>query len=339
MVTLTKTKTDLTLKSLIGDFLLSRQHLRPLTVLFYQTYLNNLRWYAQQKGWPAAAAEVTSDHIKAFLAYIATEKNRWGYTDTSRSSSRHASPGTVHNYGRVLKTLFNWAEEEEYLDHNPTQRMKLGSPKYKDVRPYTDQEVYAIFQLCEEDARFHCQYIGLRNRAIISLFVATGLRLSELAGIRLSELDPGLKQVRVMGKGAKLRVLPIGGESRKALKRYLEVRPGGGDQLWKGADGLELMSRGIQMVVKRLQQRAGVNGGGGAHRFRHYFATRYLENGGDLNTLRLLLGHATLEMVLKYSRYVDIQKALAGHQQFNPLDRLLRGDNHSRRDDNWGWRG
>jgi len=93
------------------------------------------------------------------------------------------------------------------------------------------------------------------------------------------------------------------------------------------------------MVVKRLKVRAKVDGGGGAHRFRHYFATRYLENGGDLNTLRLLLGHATLEMVLKYSRFIDIEKALAGHQQFDPLDRLLKGDNHNRRDDKWGWRG
>ena len=339
MVTKINTKTELTLSNLVGDFLLSRRHLRPLTVLFYRNYLNNFGWYAQKNGWPTEAAEITREHIEAFLAYVSTEKDRWGYTDTSRSSSRSASPGTVHNYGRVLKILFNWAEAEEYLDHNPTLRMRLGSPHYKEVKPYPDKDVYAILQLCEEDAKFHCRYTGLRNKAIISLFVTTGLRLSELAEIRLSELDPGLKQVRVMGKGAKMRVVPIGGESRKALKHYLQIRPPGGDQLWKNADGLQLMSRGIQMVVKRLKVRAKVDGGGGAHRFRHYFATRYLENGGDLNTLRLLLGHATLEMVLKYSRYIDIEKALAGHQQFDPLDRLLKGDNHNRRDDNWGWRG
>jgi len=273
MVTLTGTKTELTLSNLIGDFLLSRRHLRPLTVLFYRTYLNNFGWYAQKNGWPSAAGEITRDHLTAFLAYVATEKNRWGYNDSSRSSSRPASPGTVHNYRRVLKILFNWAEQEEYLDRNPALRMKLGSANYKAVEPYSDQDVYAMFQLCQADAKFHGQYIGQRNKAIISLFVATGLRLSELAGIRLSELDPGLKQVRVMGKGAKMRVVPIGGESRKALKHYLKIRPRGGDQLWKSADGSELMSRGIQMVVKRLKERAQVHGGGSAHRFRHYFAT------------------------------------------------------------------
>ena len=338
MVTIPRTNTQLTLRNLIGDFLLSRQHLRPSTLLFYRTYLHNFEWYAQTNGWPPDAGDITRDHIRAFLSYVSTERNRWGYTDISRSSSRYASPATVHHHGRVVKILFNWAEEEEYLERNPTQRLKLGSPGQKEVEPYTDKDVYALLQLCEDDARFH-RYIGIRNKAIISLFIATGLRLSELAGIRLSELDPGLKQVRVMGKGAKMRVVPIGGEARKALKHYLEIRPRSGDELWKNDDGLELTVRGIQMVVKRLKERAKVEGGGGPHRFRHYFATRYLENGGDLNTLRLLLGHSTLYMVLKYSRYVDIQKALAGHQQFDPLDRLLRGDNRNRGDDGWGWRG
>ena len=194
-----------------------------------------------------------------------------------------------------------------------------------------------MLNLCEDEARFRHRYLGIRNKAIISLFVATGLRLTELSDISLSDLDPRLQQVRVMGKGAKMRVVPIDGEVRKSLRRYLEIRPRAGDELWKTADGLELTARGIQMVVKHLKKRAGIKGGGGPHRFRHYFATRYLEAGGDINSLRLLLGHATLDMVLRYSRYVDVQKALTNHQQFNPLERLYRGQNHNR-DDGWGWR-
>ena len=86
---------------------------------------------------------------------------------------------------------------------------------------------------------------------------------------------------------------------------------------------------------------AGINGEqsqyrGGAHRFRHYLATRFLEAGGDMNSLRLLLGHSTLSMVLRYSRYVDIQTALSQHQQFSPLDSLYKGN--SGIGDGWGWR-
>jgi len=327
----------LSLKDLVQDFLESRQHLRPKTLHYYRTCLRNFLWYTQENGWPTDAGEITRDHIRAFLNYVGRERNRWGYTEISRSSSRRASPATVHHYGRVVKILFNWAAEEEYLDHNPTLRLKLGSPHYREVEPYSDEEVKAMLQVCEDDARFQYRYLGIRNKAIISLFVATGLRLTELSGIRLSDLDPRLRQARVMGKGAKARVVPIDGEARKSLRRYLQIRPAGGEELWKTSEGLELTARGIQMVVKHLKKRAGVKGGGGPHRFRHYFATRYLEAGGDINSLRLLLGHATLDMVLKYSRYIDVQKALAGHQQFSPLDRLYRDGNH-RGGDGWGWR-
>ncbi|GAI54353.1 unnamed protein product, partial [marine sediment metagenome] len=159
---------------------------------------------------------------------------------------------------------------------------------------------------------------------------------TELSEIRLSDLDPRLKQLRVMGKGAKMRVVPVEGEARKALKRYLEIRPREGEELWKTAEGQKLTDHGIRMVIKRLKNCAQVKGGGGPHRFRHYFATRYLEAGGDLNSLRLLLGHATLYMVLKYAKYMEVQTALSKYEQFNPLDRLLRGDKH--RGDGWGWR-
>jgi len=330
--------TKITLSDLIQNFLLSRRHLRPKSLVYYQTCLGNLEWYAQKFGWPEAAEEVTRDHVRAFLTYIETERNRWGYTDSSRSSSRPASPGTVRHYGQVVKILFNWAEEEELFDKNPIRRLKLRSPGDGNVEPYTDEEVQAMLNLCEHEARFRHRYLGLRNMAIISLFVATGLRLTELSEINLSGLDPRLQQVRVLGKGAKMRVVPIDGEARKSLKHYLDIRPRGGDELWKTADGLELKARGIQMVVKHLHKRTGIKSGGGPHRFRHYFATKYLEAGGDINSLRLLLGHATLDMVLRYSKYVNVGKALANHQQFNPLDRLYRGDNHRRGDDVWGYR-
>jgi len=333
------TRTDTSLSYLVQNFLLSRRHLRPKSLSYYQTCLGNLEWYARKSGWPESIEEITRDHVREFLSYIETERNRWGYHDISRSSSRPASPGTVRHYGQVVKILFNWAEAEELLDKNPMRRLKLRPPADNSVEPYTDEEVQAMLNLCEHEARFRHRYLGLRNKAIISLFTATGLRLTELSGINLADLDPRLQQVRVLGKGAKMRVVPLSGEARKSLRRYLEIRPPGGDELWKTDDGLKLTARGIQMVVKHLQKRAGVVSGGGPHRFRHYFATKYLEAGGDINSLRLLLGHSTLDMVLRYSRYVDVRKAVANHPQFNPLDRLYQGDNHRRQDDGWGWRG
>ncbi|GAI54494.1 unnamed protein product [marine sediment metagenome] len=90
-------------------------------------------------------------------------------------------------------------------------------------------------------------------------------------------------------------------------------------------------------MISRLKRRAGLTSSGGPHRFRHYFATRCLENGMDMNSLRLLLGHATLSMVLRYTKYVNAQRAIDEHRQASPLDNLYkgRGNNGS----GWGWRG
>ncbi|MBA7683625.1 Tyrosine recombinase XerC [subsurface metagenome] len=321
MVTQTKQET-LTLGE-VTDRFLNRYGLSPRTRDYYHNILANLNWYARQNGWPEHIKEITRDHVRDFVSYVAREKHRWPQGQRP-SYQRQAAPATVYHYAKVVKTLFNWAEDEEYLEASPVARLKIQSPHYRSVEPYTDQEVLAFLAVCDGDISNACRYLGIRNKAIISLFVATGLRLGELSSIKLSDFDPRLQQVRVMGKGAKERVVPLNGEARKAVKRYLGVRPNGYEELWQTDDGQPMSPYSVKIMVRRLKGRAGVNGGGGAHRFRHYFATHFLEAGGDINSLRLLLGHATLSMVLRYSRYVDVQRALTEHHLFNPLDRLMR---------------
>jgi len=328
MVTQLKKET-LTLSELITRFL-GRHGLSPRTRDYYQNILSNFHWYARKNDWPEPVEEITRGHVRDFLDYVASEKHRW--PEGRRPSYQKAAPATVYHYGKAVKSFLNWAEDEEYLEINPIARLKIAAPHYRDVKPYSDEEVLAFLEVCEADAKTACRYLGTRNKAIISLFVATGLRLAELSGIRLADFDPRLQQVQVLGKGAKSRVVPINGEARKALKRYLQVRQNGYEELWQTDDGQPMSVYSIKIMVSRLKKRARLNGGGGAHRFRHYFATHFLEAGGDINSLRLLLGHATLSMVLRYSRYVDVQRALTEHHLFNPLDRLMRQSNGKR-----GW--
>lgn len=331
--------TPVTLHSLCRAFLLSRQHLSPHTLEYYKIILAHLEWYAEHEDWPDDAQLITREHIRQFLAYVATECNRWGNTNPHSSSARRASPATVHHYGRVIKNMFRWVtDEEEYLPQNPTARIKLGSPRYKEVEPYSDDEVKAMLDGCENEFRYRSRFLGSRNKAIISVFADTGLRLDELASIRLSDLDARLQQIKVMGKGAKMRIVPLQSESRKALSRYLMYRPRDcGDWLWLNEDGGPLSKHSIKIMVQRLKYRAGVRSGGCVHRFRHYFATRYLEAGGNINLLRLLLGHETFDMVLHYAKYVSMKQALAEHERFSPLDRLHQ-QQRQRYSSEWGWR-
>jgi len=240
----------------------------------------------------------------------------------------------------VIKRLFRWAsDEEEYLPDNGIWRLKLPSPHYRQVQPYTDGEVMAMLDTCEEEFRTSSRFLGSRNKAIISMFADTGLRLSELAGIKLSDLHSRLKQVKVWGKGAKMRVVPLQGESMKALNRYLMYRPRDSiDWLWLSDEGERLSAESITTMVQRLKRRAGVESSGLVHRFRHYFATRYLEAGGNPSSLRLLLGHESFAMVLHYTRMVSAQRAIDEHERFSPLNRLYNGGKNHSRDDGWGWR-
>jgi len=326
------------LSQLIDHFLNSRRYLSQRSVEYYQTCLAGLEWFAEEKGWPDPEA-LGGHHISDFLGYVATEPHRWA-GNGRRPTRKKASSATVYHYAKVVKFFFSWAKEEEYLTKNPSVRLPLPRPRYRQVEPYSNEEVKDMLDACQAYKTNGSHYLGIRNTAIISLFIDTGLRLSELAGIKLSDLDPKLHQIRVMGKGSKLRVVPINGEARKALKYYLtQARSPGGGELWKTDDGQPLSVRAIKTMIDHLKRRAGVRSGGGAHRVRHYFATHCLDNGMDLNTVRLLLGHATLNMVLHYSQYVDVQKALEEHAEFSPLDSLVRGGSRNRSDDGWGWRG
>jgi site-specific recombinase XerD len=339
------TAPSLSLPELADRFMQSRRQgstrsgrrLSPQTLRFYRMCLDGLLDFAARDRWPAPA-ELTRDHLRDFKHYLDTETHRWD-GNGRRPTTAQASPGTVRHYLNVAKIFFNWCQDEDYLEDSPAQRFRLPSPDSKDVEPYRDDEVNAMLATCDQEMLRGNRFFGVRNKAIISVFIDTGLRLNELSEMKLSELDPQLQQVRVLGKGAKMRVVPLNGQARKALKLYLkEYLQPGGDAVWQTEDGRPLTHHGIRLIVDRLKARAGVRSEGSAHRFRHYFATRYLENGGDLNSLRLLLGHATLYMVLRYTKFVDGIRALAESKSYSPLDRLTRGDNHNRRDENWGWR-
>jgi len=333
----------LSLPELVARFLeacrLSPRTGRPLsyrTLEYYTMCLDGLLYFAARHDWPEPA-QITREHLRDFMQYLANEPHRWA-GDGRRCTFKKASPATVHHYLRVAKTFLNWCEDEEYLKESPALRMRLPSPQYKDVEPYTDDEVNAMLGVCEHDIQHGDRYLGVRNQAMISVFVDTGLRLTELAEMKLSELEPHLQQCRVLGKGNKHRSVPLNGQARKALKLYLnQQRREGGDAVWLTDDGQPMTVHAIKIMITRLKRRAGVRSGGGAHRFRHYFATRCLENGMDMNALRLLLGHATLYMVLRYTKFVQVSRAFAEQREFSPLDRLTRGGNYNRRQENWGW--
>jgi len=223
------------------------------------------------------------------------------------------APVSVAGYVRTLKVLGNWLLAEELAEAAALRALRKPRVPDKLIESVPDDTLRRLLGLAV-----------VRDRAILLLLLDTGLRVSEAAGVRLGDLRPD-GSVKVMGKGAKERIVPIGSTARGAIVRYLGQRgPGApGAPLFLGRRGA-LDARGMQQVLKRLKVRAGITGRCSPHSFRHTFARSYLVNGGDAFSLQQILGHATLDMVKRYVSLTDAD-LVARHRVASPADRLVGG--------------
>ncbi len=221
------------------------------------------------------------------------------------------SPGSVLGYYRASKAFGNWLAREGVA-------VAAGFLALR--RPKTPTRV--IEPIPDDDLRRLLAAASARDRALILLLLDTGLRVSEAAGIRLGDLRAD-GSIKVMGKGSRERIVPVGPTARSALVRYLSERgtDGADDGLFLGREGA-LTTRGIHQLLARLKRRTGVRSRCNPHSLRHTFARAYLVNGGDLFSLQRILGHSTLDMVRRYVALADSDVARR-HEVASPADRLL----------------
>ncbi|MBI3828607.1 MAG: site-specific tyrosine recombinase XerD [Planctomycetes bacterium] len=165
--------------------------------------------------------------------------------------------------------------------------------------------------------------LPIRDRAILELLYASGLRVSELCDLTLEALDQTLGVVRVTGKGSKTRIVPVGREACQAIRRYtVHVRPKhtgtkDGQRLFLSKGGQPMTRQAVWALVKRNAARAGLNAKVSPHALRHSFATHLLEGGANLRAVQELLGHADISTTEIYT-HVDAQRLLSVHKQFHP---------------------
>lgn len=223
------------------------------------------------------------------------------------------APISVAGYVRGLKAFGNWCAVEELAEARALRTLRRPQVPHKLVEPLDDDAVRRMLDAA-----------SVRDRAIVLLMLDTGLRLSEVAGLRRCDLRPD-GTVKVLGKGARERIVPVGHVARQALVRHLRQElPAGSDApIFRSRRGGALGWRGIQQVFKRLKARAGIPGRCSPHLLRHTFAHSYLVNGGDVFSLQRMLGHTTLDMV---KRYVALAEGdlVARHRAASPADRLMR---------------
>ena len=314
------------LVSLVKGFILTQRTdcKSPRTIEYYEGGLRRFMWYANEHKWSDDIRLINEWSIREFFSYVSTSTGRWGLKGNGSESSRNIpSFTTVHHYYRVLKTFFNWCVREGYISDTPLSKIKLPNPKLGVIQPYSLQEIEKILAVCDMDFKNNAKFLGSRNKAIILMLFDSGLRVSELAGIKLEDIDQERGWIKVLGKGAKERMVRIGSTTQKALWRYLVYRhQNNHNALWLTEEGKPLKSGGIQQTTKRLKARAGVTSGGNCHKFRHTFAISFLRKDRNPFNLQYLLGHSDLRMTRHYVSTLGAEDALKAHEMASPADLL-----------------
>ena len=218
----------------------------------------------------------------------------------------------------ALKIFFRFLIAKRIVERDPAEALAL--PRIERYLPETLNELQ-VEQLLEsiDTKAVH----GLRDRAIIELLYASGLRISELANARLENFNFEERIVRVTGKGNKTRLVPVGQKACEALAAYLSVerpklvKPRSGSEIFLSERGSKLTTARIWQIVKKHAQRAGLEKNVYPHLLRHSFATHLLGNGADLRIIQEMLGHADISTTQVYT-HVDQQRLKAVHRQFHP---------------------
>ena len=258
---------------------------------------------------PAPAA-VGPEHVIAFLQQFT-----------------HLSHETRHRFFREVRRFFRWAQEAGYLDHDPFRGLRNVRLPQKIVQPFTPHDVRALLDACLTHTP-----AGRRDVALILTLLDTGIRCAECVALDRADCDLAAGRLHIrQGKGQKERVVAFAGRCRAALAAYLRDRGDTPGPLFVRSQfdgalrpGERLEVNGFKHLLRRLGRRAGVPKVH-AHRFRHTFATWAIQHDARELDVQHLLGHASPDMVRRYSTTYGAAQAAQRHVRFSPADQMLVG--------------
>ncbi len=317
------------LQDLLEGFLFSLQAegRSPQTHVYYSKLLGCLLRYSKSQSWPGHVDQLDVRHFREFLSWIASRSFEYTAGNNCRRVAQ-PRPSKAWRYYKAIRRLFNWSVEEGLLEESPVKGLRFKAPPPPPIQPYNLDELKRFLAVCELDIKNGARFCGLRNKGMILLFLDSGLRSSELAFLRLSDLDLEQRVVRVVGKGKKIGICPFSSKTAKAIWLYLLERKKRAkcDALWVTEEGRPFTVAGVSSWFVRLKQRAGVNSPGRVHRLRHTSALQYLRGAKDSFLLQLFLRHEDLAMSRRYTQGLKQEEAVKAHRNgASPVEGLGLG--------------
>lgn len=293
----------------------------PKTIEWYWANLKRLCHFLRRRGYSLRVEDIGVAEIREFVHYLQHEAVRWANSRHIKDGS-NLSPYSVQGYARSIKAFWSWLTLEGYVSQNVMYRLRLPKVPKKVVATFTPEQINNLLRAVDVRTAK-----GFRDRLIMLVLLDTGIRLSELVGLRLEDVDFEQSCFLVRGKGNKERIVPFGAQVRRALWRYLSHFREGLDgpeahEVFVSEQGYGLRSRAVQSMLRRLGQRAGISRVRcSPHTFRHTFAKQYLMYGGDVFSLQRILGHSSLEVVKMYVNLASSDISTQ-HRRFSPADNM-----------------
>ena len=310
---------EMPLPTEIAEFLVHLEKERDLSPNTLVAYTRDLRefssWLAQTygiNGWDWN--ELTRTSVRGYMAHL----TRRGLA--KRSMARQLS---------AVRSFYRWMHRDERVDVNPARA--VGTPRLPRTLPaYLDrQQADTLLQHATTRAQ-SLEFTDVRNLAMLELFYSSGLRLSELRGADLQDLDLVSQQIKVRGKGRKERIVPLGDHAQRALRNYLVKRDAllqklGGVKAGRLARGAVFLSergtrisvRAVQHAMVSLLDAVGEGADLTTHSLRHTFATHLVDAGADLRAVQELLGHASISTTQIYT-HTSVERLKKVYRQAHP---------------------
>ncbi|MBX3271123.1 MAG: tyrosine recombinase XerC [Sandaracinaceae bacterium] len=291
------------------SYLRTERRSSPLTVETYGRTLGELsRWLAKQE-LPRDATQLSPVILRAYLAACFAKNDN----------------ATLAKKIATLRAFYRFLVRRGHAKVDPTETLETPRVKRKLPRFLTVDEAFRVMDAPAEDGA-RAPSLALRDAAILELLYGGGLRVSEVTGLRLDDLDREGRRVRVLGKGNKPRQVPLGAKAAEALDAYLAVRgrlrPARGerpasDALFLGRGGTALGRGAVGAIVRRYGALAG-RGDLHPHALRHTCATHLLDAGADLRSIQEMLGHASLSTTQRYT-HLTVDRLMEVYDRAHPL--------------------
>ncbi len=291
------------------------------TIEWYEQKLKYFaRWLVEEEE-VSLLDKVTIANLRSFVLHIQTETiGRRAVNREDGGNAIQISPLTVKGYVQVIKGFFNWCHIEELISINPALRLKLPAvPDYM-IPTFTPEHLKAMLDACDLTT-----VLGYRDYTLILVLLETGIRVSELCGLRIQDVHDDY--IRVVGKGNKEREVGISPDVAKLLWKYIHhYRKPADDKevrVFVNRYGQPITPNGVEQLLIDVKNRAGIEGVRvSAHTFRHTFARMYLEQGGEIYKLSRLMGHSSVEITEEYLKDFKVRAARQEQEKFSPVGSL-----------------